>query len=373
MGALLLALVVGLAAPPPVAWLPLARSHLAAGRLDRAVKALQGARACWAERGEACGFARADYDALLGAVYVEAGQPAPAAKALTRALEAQPDRPPLWLYLGQARLALGEPAAAAQAFERGAAAAADDPVLYALWARAHREAEQPAEALTVLHQGLDRVPTADLLRREAVALLASVQLIGPARALAAQLTDPAARRQAHRALASALYAAGDPRAAAEVIEQLLLFDPDDLDAQEQRARLWAAAGAPAVAARLYARLARQRPAAWHAAAGQAQRAGQLAQALRWNARVPDLGERLAQRLDLLLAAERWPAAHALGPRLTAPTDGQRYRLAYAALRAGHPTDALRLANSVQGAAHRASARRLAEAARDCVQAPGRCP
>ena len=44
-----------LAAPPPpkAAWLPLAREHLAAGRLDRAVKALQGARGCWAKQGEA--------------------------------------------------------------------------------------------------------------------------------------------------------------------------------------------------------------------------------------------------------------------------------------------------------------------------------
>ncbi|MCB9525629.1 MAG: tetratricopeptide repeat protein [Myxococcales bacterium] len=363
-----------LAAPPPkVAWLPLARQHLVEGRLDRAVKALQGARACWAKQGEACGFAKLDYDALLGAVYFQAGDLPKAAEALSRVLAQDPARPALWLFLAQAHLKAERYAEAAEAFAKGEPAAEGDPVLYGLWARAHLKADAPQRALDVLRRGLDRAPGADLLRREAALLFARLGLARAATAEADALQDSAERRTVLMAVASALHAASDPLAAAEVLTQLLLRAPDDLDAAEQRARLWAVAGEPGVAARLFRALAPRRPALWAAAADQARLAGDLSQALRDNGKVPDAARRLTQRLALLLAAERWAAAHTLGARLPTLDDEQRYRLAYAALRAGHPADARRLARTVQAPAHRAGAARLAQAAQACLDTPARCP
>lgn len=351
--------------PAVIAWLPVAKAALAKDDLAKAVQALQGARACWAEHGARCGFERVDYELLLAATYLAAGDAAKAAPTLERVLAERPDETSLWLHLAQARFTLEDWAGAADAYAKGEAAADDQPLLYARWARAHLKAEAPTQALRVLARGLERLPDAPVLHRELALLYARFGRFEAAFDQAVGIGDPTERLQVLKTVASGLMDAGDLGAAAEVYEAARLFGPDNPELLGLHAHALAAQGNPVSAARLF-----DRQGAAHAAAEQYRLAGRTADALRLNGRVTDDRKRLRQRLDILLGAERWAAAFALAKAVEPYADDQvRYRLAYAALRAGEPAAARRMAR----ASRLPGAKRLAKAARQCIKTPWVCP
>lgn len=351
--------------PAAVAWLPVAKAALAKGDLGKAVQALQGARTCWAERGADCGFERVDYELVLAATYLAAGDFAKAAPTLEKVVAVRPDQPELWLHLAQARFTLEDWAGAAEAYAKGESAADDQPLLYARWARAHLKAEAPEAALRVLARGLEHLPAAAVLQRELALLYARFARFEAAFEFALGIGEAPERDRVLRAVASGLMDAGDPAAAARVYEAARLHAPGDAELLGLHAHALAAQGNPGAAARLF-----ERQGAARAAAEQYRLAGRTADALRVNARVPEAAARLRQRLDILLGAERWAAAHALEGALRPHADDQvRYRMAYAALKAGDAEAARRLAAS----SRLPGARRLEAAARLCAATPWVCP
>lgn len=358
---------------PGVSYLAVAGQALSEGDMPRTIKALSGARACWQVHETKCGFLREDYDALLGVLYLEYSEYDKAARTLERVLESQPQRRGLGLYLGEALYQLERYEEAARVLRGAKEAGQAIPGYFVLTARAELESGAPTKARSTLAEGLERFEGDAAILRELTLLYGRFGLFETAMDFARRY----AKASEGDLIGYLLIADGHRgekmyRRAAQALEEARLRDPANAEVAERLAYAYAEDGKSAVAARIFRELALSRPRFAYAASEQYRVAGRYREALRFNARVPNQRRRLIQKLNIYLASESFERATALYRplgRARALTSPIRYRLSYAAVRAGNP----RLAQKLLWRISTSGAARLREVIARCREEPWLCP
>ncbi|MBU0551440.1 tetratricopeptide repeat protein [Myxococcota bacterium] len=374
---ILLAALLGLAharkpkeIPPPPPYLLDARQALVKGELEHAAETLTRARACWRMHEEACGFTRAQYDAVVGIFYLERGELEASVAALQRAIEAQPSLLMASFYLGQALYKLERWAPAAEALERSRPIAEGHLDWHALLARAHRKAKQPEAARQALERGLARFEEHPSLLRELAGLFIEQGLFAAALEIGRRWAAVSPEAYAHLQVAEAHRRAGLRRAARLALEEAVLLNPGHVEARVRLGYLYAESEMPLSAARLFS----QTPKAYEAAE-QYHQAARPSAAWRLNARVEEATRRQAQGAQLHLGTEAFFAALARLEPLEArgQLDGvARLRMAWAAIQAGRFSLARRLLEALERTSLRGAAVRLRGAIEACQKAPWGC-
>jgi len=340
---------------PPI---EIVQKLIAAGRLDEAeilLSGLEGDEAVLAS--------------FHGIIAMKRSRPAEAIPHFLRVLELRPNRIAVWLYLGQAYVETEQYKLAVDALYRGEPVGLKLPSYFRLRARAEQAAGWIEEAYDTLDYAVIHLPDHPELVREQALLLAREGLYAAALSkgewyLALQPED----RDGYLILGEALRSSGRPREAAAILEQAALRFDQDPDVVARLALAHASDGRHLAAARLFARATRLGGEYAFEAADQFRATGRLREALEQNARVARPARRLAQRLDLYLATERFDRAAALhGPleqsgALESGTPA--YRLAYAHLRTGELDRAEALCKRVSDPDLQDSVRKLREAIRD---------
>jgi len=359
--------------PPP--YLETAWRALRAGKVELASRVLRQARECWQRFERRCGFSRAEYQELLGIVYLEQGKQEPAVASLRSAVADEPARAEAWFYLGQACYQLGRFEEAIRALERARKVGAKLPGYYALLARAQVRARRPEPARRTLAEGLSRFSDDPSLLKELTLLFARYDFYGAAVQYGRRLLQKDAVF-GHLVAADALRGARQFQQALAVLEEAHLRRPDDQRIIERLGVTYAAAGRPLAAARLLERVARAHPSRLALlVAEQLRLCGRARDALRWNAMIPERRQRLVQRASIYLGEQAHDAAaRTLLPLFESGALGhsERYRLAYAALRSGRLELAAQAIATLKGSSLAPAAARLSEALARCRTSPWEC-
>lgn len=358
---------------PGVSYLAVAGQALSEGDMATTIKALSGARACWQVHETKCGFLREDYDALLGVLYLEYSEYDKAARTLGRVLESQPQRQGLGLYLGEALYQLERYEEAARVLRGAKEAGQTIPGYFVLTARAELESGAPTKARHTLAEGLDRFEDDAAILRELTLLYGRFGFYETAIDFARRYAKASdGDLIGYLLVADGHRGAKMYRRAAQVLEEARLREPENVEVTERLAYAYAEDGQSAMAARIFRKLAMSQPRFAYAAAEQYRVAGRYREASRLNARVPDQRRRLVQKLNIYLASESFERATTLYRplgRARALTSPIRYRLSYAAVRAGNP----QLAQKLLWRISTSGAERLREVIARCTEEPWLCP
>ncbi len=291
--------------------------------------------------------------ALQGLIALERNEFEAAAVAFEAVLAERPTRTAVWLYLGQARFALGEFDDAIEAFEKGAEVGRNLSGYYLLRARAELAVGRPAAAHLVIDEGLQAFPDLAELHREQTIVYLELNLTTEARAAGRRYLDLARDEPfAWLALAEAHERAGHPEEAVILLEEARLRFPGVLALTSRLAHAYAQQGRAGAAGRVFASLLWFDPGYAFKAADQLRVAGAYRAALRANALILEVEQKLPQRLAIFTAAERYERALALEDRLAAAglrdDPDSLIRLALAALEAGQPARCLELLDNNLG-------------------------
>ncbi|MFH1463775.1 MAG: hypothetical protein ABIO70_05240 [Pseudomonadota bacterium] len=343
MAALLLFLTLpsAHAAGPPVS--EQVRQLLLAGQPDQAAELLEAHR----EHEE---LDPVEIAVLDGLIAQQRGQDAEAVWLLRHALELQPERVSVHLYLAQSLHALGQPEACHRELLAGEGAGESLPAYFALRARVEQDLGRLPDAFHTTARDLELHPEAVLLAREQALVLLRLGLLEAAREpahryLAARPEDPAA----WLLLAEALRRAGDLSRANLLLEQAMLRFPADVEVVSRLAYGYALAGQPVAATRLFLRAQAIEPRFAFEIAEQERVAGHPVRALHFNAEVADEPRKLGQRLGIYVGMERWDLAASLLPLLRDQPwldDTQRYQLACACHLTGRDEEVRELAEDI---------------------------
>ena len=320
-----------------------------------------------------------EIEALLGLVDLRQGRSASARDRFERVLAARPMRTAAWLYLGQARFDLGDHAGAVAAFVQAGDRALALPGAFVLRARAEDALGHSEAAWRTLERGREAHPEHAGILRERARLLLSLGLFASASEAAdvyldrAAAAGPEAVSRAFAVLAEALQRAGRPDQAALRLEEARARLPRDGALTWRLAYAYALAARHRSAARLFEGLSTSDPGAAHDAADQYRLARRYRDALRMNAQVRERPRQAAQRLSILVAAERHHTACAMRSAFARPDDATRVQLGYACLHGGQPALAARLLAPISEERHRARAQAMRAAIHECLHDPLRCP
>jgi len=328
------------------------------------------------------GLDRVRYHSLSGLVALNSQEHAAASEhfrdgiAAVRSSGAEPD-PTLFLYLARAELLGGAPARALAVLDDGGEIIDAIPSSFLIAARAHRELADLPGAFGAYAEGAARFPQQRDFPRLQVLLLIEMGLTREAAERASQMLA-AANAQAKDALtvAEAMRRAGELGKAAALLEATRLRFPTEHEVVVQQAVVAMTARQPLTAAR-FLQVAAEYDSAYALKSAELYRqAGQLQAALYMNAQVPDPVEKVRQRFGLLLAAEHYERAAALGPRLSRlrliQEDDVAYGLAYALFQVGELSEAEALLTGIGDPELFKKATALRDAMQRCRDAPGTC-
>jgi predicted Zn-dependent protease len=203
------------------------------------------------------------------------------------------------------------------------------PTWYAL-ARSYYESGDRHRAFQAADDGFSRFPGERDLERLRVMLLLELGLSQEGLASARRfLQHPRTLVTEYLKLAAILGANRDLPHAAELLEEALLRYPFNAEVRKQLARVYFESERPLTAARVLHPVALEQPSQALLAAELYRRAGKIDQALRMNALVLDQRDKIRQRLDLLIEAERYAEVAALDERLSRLGLLREERLLYA--------------------------------------------
>lgn len=247
--------------------------------------------------------------------------------------------PTVVLQLAQALQRAGRPREAVALLDTAPESVLSMSATWLLKAGAAEEAGEPQIAWDALAEGARRFPDRIDFPRRQVVLLVRQSLYQEAATQGALLLARAdAEVQDVLVLAEALRRGGAVDRAADVLIQGRLRFPADVAVYKQSAAVALARGRLREAAQDLTIAAELDPALAYEAAEVWRQAGDLMQAQRLNARVPDATKKARQRLGLLLDAESWDQVLALETRLdrlqVSDDDAVTYGLAYAHFRVG---------------------------------------
>ena len=290
-------------------------------------------------------------ESFRGMLALKREKPEQAVEHFRRVLAIKPNQTAIWLYLGQALFQCGRYRESLEALDRGKSIGRKLASYYRLRARAQQHLDRIDDAYRTLEQGRRRFPREHGFVLEQALLLVHQGLYTAALKKGGQyLGLRPDDRDGYLVLGEVLRRAGRPRQAARVLEQARLRFPNDPDVLARLGFAHAADGRLRVAARLLSIAARVKPEYAFSAAEYYRLAGRFERAIEINARVPDPAQRLSQRLAIHVGSESFDRAAALELLLRsagAMNELNRYRLAYANLRAGELERARQLALEVR--------------------------
>lgn len=364
-------------APVPISYLEIARQSIVDGDMDRAVRALVEARACWQQYETACGFSRVDYQSLVGVVYLEHHHYDKAVEALAEVVREQPQRTAAWLYLGQALYYEKRYPESLEALRRAVDVGKDMKGYHLLVSRAELASGDPQAARRTLIEGLGKYPGERTLLRDMTLLYAEHGLFRTAVEVGRRYLDAADSDVfAHLLVADAMRNAGAVEEALPVLEEAHLVAPGDEEVLARLAYAYAEAEKPYAAARLFERLHRRTGKHAFETAEQYRILGRTRLALKFNGAVEEPKRRVTQRLAILLGDESFFQAAEMvdeARRAGALDDPTRYRLAYAAIRARKMDVAGALLGSIRTEALESGKKRLQDVLDRCREQPALCP
>ncbi|MCB9644659.1 MAG: hypothetical protein H6728_16415 [Myxococcales bacterium] len=397
--------------PPP--YLLLAQQAIQSRDMKAAVRVMEAARACWDKHKQACGFARHDYLMLAGVMYLEGGE-APRAVHLLRDAQMalatvekaaiqkaqkgfgegedarnkakihkeeqarrEKTRISLWFYLGQALFRAERYQEAAKALTSAQPVGQTMAGYYRLLAKAWERSGETEKARKSLLLGRARHPKDLGLLRELALLYAKAGLFQAAGRFAKELEakKPHEALPLWLAILDQMGLLGASRQSLTEMESLWMRFPKSEALLLRRCVGFAKAKLHRAAASCFAVLARKKPEMSYYAAASSLQAGDLFQALRWNARIPKESQRIQQRAAIFLMQRDYARVFALllpfwrTKKLQA---SECYRLAYAALQIGRFQEAEALLRSLQGSTYSSMARELQRVLGRCREAPWLC-
>lgn len=310
----------------------------------------------------------ARWQTVRGLVATETGDHATAAAAFREALTAGASEPVITVYLGRELLALDQPAEALAVLTAEELAAT-----WVLRARSLRALDRNDAAYDALIGGSERFADDPVLLRERALFLAEHGLVRPLEELQPAVLATG-RVDDALAIAAALRPI-DPRATALWLEALRL-QQDDPRIPVHLAAAWIAAGEPRAAGQVLLVAAEADPSLFVAAARAFEEAGDIDRALYANQRVVEPRDKARQRLGLLVAAARYDEALALLPRLERlgllSEDRVAYAVAYAHFQIGERRAASMRLDGIADAEVFRLATGLRQAIAACEEAPWSC-
>lgn len=415
-------------APPP--YMALVRQALVARQLQAATRLLKGARRCWSQYREACGFQKYEYLTFGGVLMLQRSQSKQAIqmfglaqRSLTEAMKKhkaaqhkhqhptkqealirarkwrsyRQTQDSLSFYLGQALYRSHSYKEAAEALTRAAGLGQKLPGYHRLLALCWQKAGVPTKARRVLSAALKRFPQNRLLLRSAALLYVELGLWQVALGVARRLLVVRPKKQGKRRTKGpkkakknlvdeeklrAFLVVIDAMRQAKLVHQLLpLLEEARLQFPMHRgvllrlASTYSRAQMHLAAARSFAALARKEPKMAYFAAAAYLQAGQLSSALRWNLLVPEPKRAFQQRVSILLKQRAFARVFGLLlPRWRKKTlsASLTYQLAYVCLQMGRFSLAQMAVNTLRGTAYNNSAKQLAPIISRCRQSPWLC-
>lgn len=311
---------------------------------------------------------KAQYHMLLGIIYTKKGLSKSAVRHYEQAVQHGLRKPLLFVFLAQGYFRLARYQKALTALARAPKEAETIPGVFLLKAQSLWRLKRHTEAYTVLQKGRKQHPTVKAMLRLQVLLLIELKLSREAKrafrtyiqerqtetrtAIAKQTTpsaDPKAKSPLHTLLDTYLMFAGAFHrqqllpSAILVLEEAMLWSPENPVILLQLARLYMESKQPRTAAELLERAARSQPKLMVEAAELYRRAGMFWRALYLNAQVVNQKAKIKQRLGLLIERKRFEEAAALAPRLSRlgllRNQQLLYALAFACYKTGRYRDA----------------------------------
>lgn len=252
----------------------------------------------------------------------------------------------VYLYLAQAHFNRDRHRAAIAVLERAGDRLDGLPGAWNLRAHSHWLAGEQQQAFDVLARAGARFPAnTSFLRRTVFYLVEAGLFQEAARVGAACLAQAQAGAADYLAIGTALRRSGALDESIALLEAGRLRHPDDDGLAKALAQALLDRGRPLAAAEVLAPVAERDPSLTAEAAELFRRAGHHQRALNLNARVPETGRRLKQRVGLLLQQRRYDLVAGMEEalaraRLLADED-IRYALAYALFRDGRHEEAER--------------------------------
>lgn len=287
------------------------------------------------------------FHTLTGLVHLHEREGEAAVSAFTAALAAATEgRELLELHLARAELLAGHADRCLSALDRSGTVGAGLTASWLLRAEAHKTLREWDLAFEALERGYARLPDQTELPRTQILFLIELGLTREARERAEALISRGSVTTADvLALSEALRRGGAHLEGQLLLEAALLQRGDDKDLLVASARAALQAGQGTSAGRFLERAAETHPDLYLEAAEAWRRSGDLDNALRVNAYVPDPVTKARQRLGLLLEAEAFERAVALEDRVLRlgldQEDRVAFGLAYAWFRLGLPSEAER--------------------------------
>jgi tetratricopeptide (TPR) repeat protein len=354
-----------------VDYLALAALMLRDGNVDRALTALDQVDPAAEETD------RVRYHTLRGMAHMRRDELEPARDALTQATRSGEAEAVVFVYLAQVNYRLEDFEGAIAALDAAGEAVTRIPSVYHMRAQCHWLIGEKTLAVATLDQASEIFPTDASFQRRKVFYLVDLGMFREAVVQGrAYLGRSEGKLEDHVAIGNALRASGELDAAARFLEAAQLQFPDSTDVRKVLAHVYIDKGQLGAAADLLYQAALLDPDLMGEAAELYRRSGQTFRALNLNGQLTDQEEKLRQRLALFLELENYEQAASMETPLRRvgllDEEDLRYAIAYALFKTGDFGAAEEHLGRLERADLFRKAAELRRAIQDCREDSWRC-
>jgi tetratricopeptide (TPR) repeat protein len=319
----------------------------------------------------------AKYHTVAGLIAINQNRNEDAVRNLEDAIAAGQVDPTVQLYLAQAHFALEQWREALAALEAAGPAADALGGVWQMRAQAWWSLGERQRAFDTLTRAADKFPANNSFTRRQVFYLVEAGLYQEAAQLGRQyLQRGDAKAEDYAAIGGALRRIQRYDESLAILETARLRFPDNDAIAKALAQTWLESGQPLAAARLLEQASLRDPNLLVETAELYRRAGYGALALSLNARVPDQAKKLKQRIGILVQLKRYGEVTGMEPALyrsgLLQDEDVRYALAYAYFRAGDFTAADRHLAALKRPELFRKATELRKVMEECADAPWSC-
>lgn len=319
----------------------------------------------------------AKYHTVAGLIAINQNRNEDAVRNLEDAIAAGQVDPTVQIYLAQAHFALEQWREALEALDAAGPTADALGGVWQMRAQAWWSLGERQQAFDTLTSAADKFPANNSFTRRQVFYLVEAGLYQEAAQLGRRyLQRGDAKAEDYAAIGGALRRIGRFDESLAILESARLRYPDNDAIAKALAQTWLESGRPLAAARLLEQASLRDPNLLVETAELYRRAGYGALALSLNARVPDQAKKLKQRIGILVQLERYGEVAGMEPALyrsgLLEDEDVRYALAYAYFRAGDFAAADRHLAALKRPELFRKATELRKVMEECADAPWSC-